>query len=510
MTLGAPEGAIQSRPSGWEVFPYMNRQWRSVSLGLLLLVAALGLGSVATSCGPDAAPTDAPAQADDERPNVLLISIDTLRADHLSGYGYSRPTSPAIDAFAKRGVVFEQAYSHSPKTAPSHMSLMTSLLPEAHGVRQLSHDGARRLSDEIPTLARVLQRHGYRTGAITAGGNAGASLGFDQGMHSFQVIYDVSTLVKSAAVQLQAMQGVSPEREPLFLFLHTYEVHDPYTPVMPYQTMFTDPNYSGAIRSSPSDDVGAGSEVFQRTHESFWSSVDKQDPEDVQHLKDLYDGSIRRVDTELASLFKWMQPRGLLRNTLVVILSDHGEEFADHGAFLHTRVYQELLHVPLIMLFPAKDRGRFGRRRIETPVRLIDVMPTLLDYLGIQAPDGIQGQSLMPLLRGEQLSPLPIMSSYGRRGYLALREGRWKWIGNEVRRLSGEGFVTHEELYDLEQDAGEQKNLAGREVERAKQMSSRATKLDAEAKQFQATRVGAPIDADEHELEELRALGYVE
>lgn len=445
------------------------------------------------------------------RPNVLLFSIDTLRADHLSSYGYERRTTPMIDVFAQQGVLFEQAYSHSPKTAPSHMSLMTSLYPEAHGVRQLSHAEARRLSKDIPTLASVLQQHGYRTGAITAGGNTSAELGFDQGMHSYQTIYDVSTLMDSAAVQLDAMQSVLPEREPLFLFLHTYEVHDPYTPRSPYHQMFSDPNYAGRI-ADPSHELSGDDEVFARSHKLFWEGVDRNDPRDLQHLLDLYDGSLRRVDTDFAALLRWMRARGIFDDTLIVILSDHGEEFKDHGGFLHTHVYQEILHVPLIFIFPREDRQRFAGRRIAAPVRLIDVMPTILDYLDIPAPDGLQGVSLLPVLDDTGAPPEAlVMSSYSRRGYLALREAGWKLIEHTRRRLSGEGFVTTRELYDLSADPGERRNLAKGEAERVTRLSARAAEIDAAARAaFERAEPGPLIEADDQTVEELRALGYVD
>jgi arylsulfatase A-like enzyme len=253
-------------------------------------------------------------------------------------------------------------------------------------------------------------------------------------------------------------------------------------------------------------------DIFTVTHQYFWERVDGTDPKDVQHLQDLYDGSIRRVDTELAKLFKWMRDQDLTRETLVVILSDHGEEFQDHGAFLHTRIYQEALHVPLIMIFPRDDPDRPRRKRVAAPVRLIDVMPTLLDYLDIEAPSGLQGESLMPLMLGTGPGPpTRVVSSYTRRGYTSLRENGWKIIQHVQRRFQGPGFVTRRELYDLDTDPSEQRDLAAQEPERLKALADLSTQLNDEARGiYETIPPGPAIDPDEQTTEELRALGYVE
>ena len=470
--------------------------------GLLACLLAPAVG-----CDAPVSPSPPP------RPHILLLSIDTLRADHVSAYGYARPTTPRLDALAQLGVVFESAYSHSPKTAPSHMSLMTSLLPEAHGVRQLSHPESRSLAREIPTLAELLQGVGYRTAAITAGGNVSGGLGFDRGIHSFQVVHDIELLMRSAGVQLKAMQGVAPEHEPLFLFLHTYEVHDPYMPKAPFRDLWSDPHYAGRIPSSLEQPAAqSGDALFELSHRYFWERVDGDDPRDVAQLRDLYDGSIRHVDDEFGKLIGWLRANELLAETLIIVLSDHGEEFRDHGGFLHTRLYREQLHVPLVMVFPAADRGRSAGRRVSTPVRLIDVAPTLLDYLELPIPDHMQGRSLLPLIesRDDQPDP-PIVSSYAREGRLALQQGSWKLVEERPPGADADAAATRRELYDLETDPEEQRDVATQHAERADALSRQVADLDRAARRFYETRPpGAPTRPDADTTSELRALGYVE
>jgi choline-sulfatase len=445
------------------------------------------------------------------RPNILILSVDTLRSDHVSTYGYERKTTPRLDALARLGVVFERAYSHSPKTAPSHMSLMTSLLPEAHGVRQLSHPDSRALASGVPTLAELLRQAGYRTAAITAGGNVSGELGFDRGMHSFQVVHDVELLMRSAGVQLQAMQGVETEHEPLFLFLHTYEVHDPYMPKVPFREMWSDPSYAGRIPASlEAPTAQSGDALFEQSHRYFWDRVDRDDARDVQRLRDLYDGSIRHVDNEFAKLLGWLRAKEMLAETLIVVLSDHGEEFGDHGGFLHTRLYREQLHVPLVIVFPAADRGRTAGSRISTPVRLIDVAPTLLDYLQVGAPEHMQGRSLLPLIEGrEDPADRPILSSYAREGRIAIQQGEWKLVVEGGSPARGGGELR--ELYDLATDPAEQRNVALGHAAQVDALSRQALELDRRARDFyESLEPGPPTRPDADTTSELRALGYLE
>jgi arylsulfatase A-like enzyme len=464
-------------------------------LGLaLLLVATLVLG--AAGCGE-------PPEEPGKLPNILLISIDTLRPDRLSAYGHERRTSPNIDSLFRRGVTFDNAFSHSPKTAISHMSIFTGLLPEAHGVRQFGAPGSTRLSEGLPTLPVLLKQAGYKTAAITGGGHMSAQLGFDKGMDSFEKI---EWLPDMAARAIRTVDTLSPGEDPFFLFLHTYTVHDPYTPKEPYRSLYTDPDYAGNIISDRAELEKRAGKGWTPQHDLYWEVVDGKDPKDIQHLFDLYDGSIRFVDQVLGSFLTQLEMRGLLDGMLVVVLSDHGEQFGEHEEFLHGKLYQEILHVPLAFVPPASDASIPRNARVADRVQLIDVAPTLLEYLELPAPEHLQGRSLLSLLRGSP-DPLPepaIVSAWPRLGRAALRKDNWKLV--RERRATD----TTIELYDLATDPAELENLFDVNPDQAASLGS---DLDLSVKESRIIRresgKGAPVALDEETQSRLEQLGYI-
>jgi arylsulfatase A-like enzyme len=429
------------------------------------------------------------------RPNVILISIDTLRADHLSAYGYARETAPRIAAFARRAIVFEEAWSHSPKTAASHMSLMTGLYPEVHGVGNPGSDRVRvRLSDEIPTLAELLRRAGYRTRALHGGGNVRAEFGFERGFERYVEERELSAWLQRAR-EVVLEQEASPGA-PLFLFLHTYEVHAPYDPPVAHARLFVDPEYAGRIVASPE---ALARKPYTERMRFFWKQVDASSPEDLRHLADLYDAGIHYTDAQLGAFLEWLETRPLWRDTLLVLLSDHGEEFGEHGALKHTTLHRETLHVPLVVRFPGDDPAT-RPRRIPAVVRLIDVMPSLLDFVGVPAPAHPQGRSLLPLLRSGTGEPALVLSQIRQGSAAALRVGDWKLI----RAKQGE------RLYRLSSDPGERVDLREAEPERAAQLAAQLDALLAESAALRASF--AALDSgeiDAETLEQLRALGYL-
>ncbi len=482
------------------------RPTRSALAAVLLALACSDRTAPQSSDGADAAEGVEAARgtAPDGAPNIVLVSLDTLRADHVSAYGYPRQTTPALDALADRGVLFEAAYSHSPKTAVSHMSLFTGLHPDAHGVGQLARSGSRRLPDAIPTLASLLRAHGYRTAGVAEGGNVRGELGFDQGMDLYERSDDAASGFARAAELAESLSAREPRR-PFFLFVHTYEAHDPYVPPAPYDALFADPDYDGAIVSSLEELLAISGEKWRSQHRAYWGRVEKSDPVDVQHLRDLYDGAIRKADDALGAFAARLEALGLMDETALVVTSDHGEEFLEHGSFLHEQGFQEHLHVPLVMTFPG-ERGEATRgRRESVVVRLVDVAPTLLDMAGVPAPAGLDGVSLLPLLEGGSGPPAVVVSRWPQGGLTVLRSRSWKLI--QVRRRGGAS--TH--LFDLSRDPEERRNLASERPDMLAALEAELARVSAAAHAFRdGIAEGSAVRLDARAIEELRALGYLQ
>jgi len=433
----------------------------------------------------------------EDRPNILLISLDTLRPDHTTLYGYGRDTSPFLAEFARQGVVFENAFSQSPKTATSHMTIFTGLYPSVHGIENLSEEN-RRLSSEIPTLASLLSQAGYRTEAVAGGGNVSGELGFDRGFDVYSGSADARDMFQQADGVLSRLAGAS---EPFFVFLHTYEVHDPYVPDPDFARLYTDPDYAGEIISSQDELIElAGGQEYWQQYNAYWSRVDPTSSADAQHLRDLYDAEIRFTDELLAAFLQRLASQSVLENTIVVLLSDHGEEFFEHGSVLHNTLYQEVLQVPLVWRLPAA-LGVVPGQRIQEIVRLIDIKPTLLELAGVKIPTHLQGRSLLPLMRGEDQEPRTVFSERIKdEKRFALQVGHWKYI-----RHSG-----GEELYDLSQDPGEQMDVAAQNEPILRDLRHRAGQLiqwnEGLAQELQH---GESFDLDQETRDQLEALGYL-
>jgi arylsulfatase A-like enzyme len=451
---------------------------------------------------------------------VILISLDTLRADHLGSYGYPRPTSPSIDALAEQGVLFERAYSHAPRTAQSHMSLFTGLYPAEHGVENLEDRSARRLGEGITTLATILKRAGYRTRAFTGGGNVTGSLGFDQGFDVYDDTGGGATRIFARATDYlkTAAAHADAEERPFFLFVHTFEIHDPYVALDEYQRIFADPGYAGRIIGSPDELrklVGGSWKDFAKFHRAYWARVDRSSAADVDQLEALYDASIRFTDEHLGRFLQTVRELGLDDRTVVVLLSDHGEEFGEHGGFLHESVYSECLHVPLVMRFPgdAVDPGT----RVPEVVRLIDVMPTLLDHLQLPHPGHLQGASLWPLMAASEEPSRPLFAEYRRANMVTLVSGNWMLVQKPPTwklfrwRVPAPWRGVHYELFDLSADPFQQSNLFGDRPDVVRAMRGQTDRLLADLR-ANGDRLDQPVDAtiDEETLRQLESLGYID
>jgi hypothetical protein len=326
--------------------------------------------------------------------NVILVSIDTLRADHLGCYGYVPPTSPAIDAFRKSGVLFSTAIAHAPSTEPSHASMFTSLIPYHHGAWRARHLP---ISPDVPTLPEILARAGFRTASYNGGGQVGGSLGFGRG---FEVYESAKAGQDRFADRVAATIGwiKANAGERFFVFLHTYEVHAPYVPERRHLELF-DRGYAGTLPAEISPtllrDINEG-----RT---------RIDEADLRHIVAAYDADVRSMDEAFGTLIRFLREADLFDRTLVVFTSDHGEEFGEHGSVgqhSHT-LYDELLRVPLIVKLP---RGGFAGRTVEEQVGGIDLLPTILDVVGVASDAPFHGRSLLPLLEGKKLEEPPVLS----------------------------------------------------------------------------------------------------
>lgn len=340
-----------------------------------------------------------------KRFNVVLISIDSLRYDHVGCYGYDKPTTPAIDALAARGARFATAHSTTSWTLPSHMALMTGLTNDLHGV---VIDVAP-LDPQRKLLAEVFQRAGYDTAGAFGGLYLDPLFGFDRGFRSYvncgvnltpnnaaRAEHDshrIVTAPKTTAVAEQFLDSRDAQR-PFFLFLHHWDVHFDYMAPKDYVDRFT-----------------AGMRSKLDVSNFYVNEAIRPDmaPEDLAYLKGCYDAEIRFVDDHLGRLFAKLDALGITDDTYVVVTADHGEEFFDHGNKGHRlNLHEETLRIPLVFAGPG-----IAPRVIENGVRIIDVMPTLLELCGLPPEPDCAGESLAPLLRGEvpeRVRNLPILA----------------------------------------------------------------------------------------------------
>ncbi len=475
-----------------------------IRCGLLVVLSALGL-----RCGGS---PEAP------RYNLLLISVDTLRADRLGCYGYARDTSPSVDGLAAEGVLFENAFSSSPKTTPSHMSIMTGLYPRAHNVYMWKRGpdgvyGGKTLSAQVPTLAEILAARGYVSAAFTGGGNVAGKIGFDRGFS----VYDESGDTPGACAWIARNAG-----KPFFLFYHTYYTHDPYLPPPPYDQRY-DPEYAGGIVSGAAllSELGlrvggawAGG-AWDKLSERFWKTVDAGDPRDIRHLNALYDGSIAYVDHEfIAALLASLRAAGVLDRTLIVFTSDHGEEFLEHGRFRHDSLYREVTRVPLILRLPGVLPAG---KRVGQLVRSVDLLPTVLDILGLPLPSSVQGVSLLPAVRRDRDLGLEVYADFDDFAppfIESVRTREWFYLMDQRDYLTREGKKRapgFHWLFDAGRDPGEIADLSlSRPAAVARlQMRLRGLRIESSRLHFERAAEQKATTMDAENLKRLKALGYL-
>ena len=445
---------------------------------------------------------------------IIIYLVDTLRADRLSAYGYERPTSPQIEKLAAESVLFERAYAPAAWTLPSVTSLMTSTFSCEHGMVL-----KRRLNPEIRTLAERLGEVGYFTAGaynnVWVGPVAGLDRGYDRLIERTLAEQDRSADVDQLLTEVGG--------RPFLMYLHTMEPHDtfltPYEHIAPfghvsvdarsdYQQLITRYNalkqadWIGGRPVGTTDNTEKQDEVFAAL------STMKTD------VEVLYDAAVNWADANLGRAVRKLIDHRVWDDAIFVFLSDHGEELDEHGGWLHSQsVYEELVRVPLLIRFPG---GKYGGRRVRTPVSLVDVMPTILDYIEqAELCNGCQGSSLMPLLDGPEDEGVgtrripslrlnkafyyrPIKQSRGDLN-IVVRQDRWKGIWNEE--------LNSMELYDLERDPDELVNAGSHHADLVQEFSQSARRWLANC-EASAKLPNAIIDVDEEIEEKLRALGY--
>jgi arylsulfatase A-like enzyme len=326
-----------------------------------------------------------------ERPprHLVLVTLDTLRADRLSAYGHDRQTSPALAALAERGVRFDDAIAQSISTPPSHASILTGKNPPRHGLRKLSGEA---LAPEQTTLAEVLSANGFTTAAFVGAIPLLGNRGLDQGFALYEEDFPKGMIERRARKTNERVRGWMASRPPgrLFLWVHYFDPHYPYLPPRSYQKKFTGRLFA---RKGLPYSTNANPETTREPEVSL------PDAAEIAIMKDLYDAEVRYTDDALAELFAMLDAAGILEDAVIAVVADHGESLGEHGYYFgHWDVFWENARVPMVLAHPD---GRHGGRRVAETVRTIDLMPTLLAWLGIQTPGDLDGVDLSVLIEGE-------------------------------------------------------------------------------------------------------------
>ena len=393
--------------------------------------------------------------------NVLLITVDTLRADHLGAYGYERIRTPNIDRISSKGFTFRRAIAQAPLTLPSHTTILTGTYPIYHGIRD---NGNAILSEDSITLAEILKKNGYATGGFVSAfildSKWGIAQGFDTYFDDFDILKADETgigLVQhlGAETNAEALQWLEKVQEPFFGWIHYYDPHDPYEPPEPFRSEYSD---------SP------------------------------------YDGEIAYTDSLIGKVWNMLQERNLLKRTLIIFTGDHGEGLGQHNELTHAIfLYDTTLHVPLIFMLPEQRH-----KEISDTVQHVDIVPSILDMLQIEKPKTLQGRSLIPLMKEEQKKETIAVSEslysefhYGWSPLYSLTAGKFKYVD-----------APKPELFDLQKDPMELNNLYASQTQLGNSLRNR---IQEELKKHSASadRQQESVQADMESQERLKALGYI-
>lgn len=429
--------------------------------------------------------------------NVIFIVIDALRAGHLSGNGYQpeyfETISPNIDRLAQEGIDFKKGFCHVSWTLPSHFTMFTSLYPSVHGMTEPG-----RLPDEFTLLAEIFKKNEYKTGGFVSGGYVKSKFGFDRGFDIY-----VDKMDEAPSLTQQTLQWLDENQgENFFVFMHCHEPHVPYDP--PDEYRISD-NYTW-------EQMWVGSVLFNQKYSQEERTEIYNQENYRKKVIELYDAEIHYVDEVLGQFFDKLKEANLYDDTLIVLTSDHGEEFMDHGGWSHGWLYDESINIPYILKLPGKYRKHNGQA-ITTQVGQIDMMPTIIEIANLPFHDyPIQGKSLMPVIKGKSGEEKYIFLE--KHGLIGLRTADHKFIIDQRNDISYE-------LYDLKKDPEERNNLL---LNPTDEILKTKNKLEDVLAQFTRTNHYFSMrfqvenrdvfDADElkkfKELEkDLRSLGYI-
>ena len=415
--------------------------------------------------------------------NVILVSIDSLRADHLRCYGYERETSPNIDRIAAQAAVFQNAFSQSAWTLPSHASMLTGLLPSEHGLIFYDNEGLGGkkefgvLDEDVTTLAEILKSRGYACLSYNGGAWIDPDFGLGQGfdLYTWGGRYFRDNVPKT-------IDWIRAHREEkFFVFLHAYDVHPPFVDAPRTNSFF---DYKGPLK----------------LEEITSEKVESLDSAEYQYLVSQYDAAVLRADEALGSLFSLLEEAGLAEKTILILTADHGEMLGEHGKWGHIYpLFEELMRVPLIIRVPGVKGISVSRLVPGT----IGILPTVLDLLGIREAGDLAKNSLAPLLRGEDFRFDSVLCDTGRiegpSRCRAVRTEKWKLVSYEE---AGRG--PRIELFDLENDPGEKSDVSAQNPAISRELLNKL--LESSGSRVRKT---GKKTLDPRILERLRSLGYL-
>ncbi len=450
---------------------------------------------------------------------VILITIDTVRADHLGVYGYKKETSPNIDGFARDGVLWENAIVQVPLTRPSHFTILSGRYPSSHGLL----DNFSATPENIPLLSDMLGEKGNKTAAFVSAAVLNSSFNTRLGFQMYSdrienVVFDNSFLLVFALRKIEALGRIKAENSAretnekvftwlkenkenhFFMWVHYFDPHTPYNPAPAFRKMFTDSDYDIEKYYSYEWEKENYDSVQKKVH------IDKKI---ADYAVALYDAEIRTLDEELGRLFSELKGLKLYEDSLIILTADHGESF-EHGYYFDhgDRLYDGLIRVPLIIKFPG---GKWQGKTIETQVSSIDIAPTILEYLSLNHSEKMDGKSMISQVSNNEidsqaetnyafsLTPYQAFFYYKAKELQSVRSNKWKYIYDVRTRET--------ELYDLDSDPEEQNNFASSRPDILQEFNSELTKVTNSMSKGGGR--SKTIEIDSTTKDQLKSLGYI-